>query len=919
MTPGSTYRLQLHAGFTFRDAAALVPYLARLGITHAYTSPILRARPGSTHGYDIIDHNLFNPEIGSSEDFAHFVGELRRHEMGLIIDFVPNHMGIGTENHWWFDVLEWGEESVYAGYFDIDWHPIRPQMQGKVLVPFLGEHFGKAVADGSLRLAYEHPGGFRFSYGEHRFPVTPTTYAEILAESRNPELTVLAGDFKRLGLGTNGTTRAMGRELVQRLAELASEPAVQSDLATIVEEINADEVRLEHLIDGQRYRIAFWRVASDEINYRRFFDINALAALRMEDPACLADTHRLIFELIERGDVAGLRIDHVDGLFDPIGYCDLLRSRAELFGQDLYLVVEKILARHESLRARWRVDGTTGYEYAALVTNLLVDAEAEPRLDRIYRRFTREQRPFEAIAYECRQVIMRTALAGELNVLANHLDRIAQADPRSRDFTLFGLRAALEEIVASFPVYRTYLKAEEIAEDDRRDIDWAIGRARKRDETGEQSIYDFIYDVLTTVLSQDGAPLLRERVHFAMRFQQFTAPVAAKGVEDTAFYRYHRFDALNEVGSDPGHFGVSLAAFHRENADRSRRRPASMLATSTHDTKRGEDVRARLAVLSEMPGEWGHAVTRWAQLNTRRRTSVGALVAPDRNDEYFLYQTLVGAWPVESIEASLEAETLRPFLERVEEYVVKALREAKRHSSWANPNAAYEEGTLTFVRRILDVSRASPFLTDFRRFVGRIARFGLYNSLAQLVLRLAGPGVPDTYQGTELWDLTLVDPDNRRPVDFALRERWLDELEAEQGAGDPAALARELLAGWSDGRIKLYVLSRLLQWRRAHAGILDRGAYTPLESTGAHAEHLCAYRLGDAVVAVARLTKRLLGERPGDPTGSIWGDTALVTPAEMGSYTNVLTSAVVPATGEVAVAELLRDLPVAVLIPTPAR
>jgi (1->4)-alpha-D-glucan 1-alpha-D-glucosylmutase len=915
VTPSATYRVQFNAAFTFRDAIEIVPYLADLGVTHLYASPILRARPGSMHGYDIIDHNAFNPEIGSADDFAELVRGLRDRGLGMIIDFVPNHMGIGPENRWWLDVLEWGEASPYATYFDIDWHPLRSGMTGKVLLPFLGEQYGEALAARKIRLGYQRPAGFVLQYSDLRFPVTPPTYATILRAAHNPELTVLAEDFARLSRGLDGALRPAGRELVDRLAELAKEQAVLGDLEAAVATFNDDPQKLDGLIGGQHYRISYWRVASDEINYRRFFDINALAGLRTEDAQCFADTHRLIFELLARRDIDGLRIDHVDGLFDPLGYCDLLKSRAELFGLDLYLVVEKILARHETLRERWRVDGTTGYEYLALILGQAIDADSEKRMDRLYRRFSGETKSFAEIAYESRKLIMATALAGELNVLAQRLDRIAQQDRKTRDYTLYGLRDALEEVVACFPVYRTYNRAGQIDDDDRRDIEWAVGRARKRDELREQSIYDFICDVLTTVGTTDPTPLVRERVNFAMRFQQFTAPVTAKAVEDTAYYRYHRLDALNEVGCSPSRFGTSVAAFHHSNVERSRKRPHGMLSTATHDTKRGEDTRMRLAVLSEIPRTWARSVGRWAQLNARRRIALDGRPAPDRNDEYFIYQTLVGAWPPELCGESFEAELLAPFVERLEHYFVKALRESKARSSWIHPNTEYEEAVLTFVRRILDVSRRSPFLEDFRRFACAAARFGAYNGLSQAVLRVMGPGVPDTYQGAELWDLTLVDPDNRRPVDFAQRRRLLADLRQRRASGDGPALCRSLLETWRDGRIKLYVLWRLLDWRRAHPEAFERGAYAPLETGGRFAEHVLAFRMGEALAVTSRLLTRMLGDRNDHPTGALWDD-SFVTVDDEREYTDVFSGAQLRATGgRLALAAVCRDLPVAVLEP----
>lgn len=916
MIPSSTYRVQFNEEFTFRDALAIVPYLADLGISHLYASPILRARPHSPHGYDIIDHNAFNPEIGSADDFQALVNGLRAHGLEMILDFVPNHMGIGPENRWWLDVLEWGERSPYASYFDIDWHPLRSGMEGKVLLPVLGEQYGEALEEKKIALRYQARSGFSLQYYDQAFPITPPTYGAILREAHNPVLTVLGEDFARLARGLNGELRSAGRDLVARLAELAEEPSVVEDLEEVVEGFNGDPHKIDEIVAGQHYRIAYWRVASDEINYRRFFDINTLAALRTEDAQCLADTHRLVFELLARHDISGLRIDHVDGLFDPLGYCDFLRSRAELMDLEFYLVVEKILARHETLRERWRVDGTTGYEYMALIAGTMIDAEMEPRIDRIYRRFTGVNETFAQIAYACRKLIMNTALAGELNVLAQRLDRIAQQDPKTRDFTLNGLRDVIEEIVACFPVYRTYIRPGIVGDDDRRDIDWAVGRARKLDQLREGSIYDFVRDVLTAVEPNGVSPAVeRDRLDFALRFQQFTAPVTAKAVEDTAYYRYHRLDALNDVGCDPSRFGVSVAAFHRENVERSRKRPAGMLTTSSHDTKRGEDVRARLAVLSEIPRQWGRSVGRWARLNARRRVLLDDRFSPKRNDEYFLYQSLVGAWPAEFIGGTIEDGALQRFLERLERYVVKALRESKTDSSWIHPNEEYEHAVCAFARRILDTSRRSPFLDDFVRFAGMVGRLGAYNSLAQVVLRSIGPGVPDTYRGAELWDLSFVDPDNRRPVDFAARAAMLSELQAASERTSRSSLARSLLDDWTSGRVKLYVTWRVMQWRRRHPEAFEPSAYGPLDVDGPFAAHAIAYRMGPAVVVTTRLPARLLGDREMHPVADVWEDTA-VTLQDGGSFVNVLTDEPARArAGRLRLAEVLRDLPVALLTP----
>ncbi len=668
---------------------------------------------------------------------------------------------------------------------------------------------------------------------------------------------------------------------------------------------------VERVIEAQHWRPASWRVAAEEINYRRFFDINGLAALRMENANCFGDAHRFVFELIAGGEVDGLRIDHVDGLFDPVGYCDLLRSRAQLLGQPMYLVIEKILAPNQELLARWRVDGTTGYEFMNAVTGLAVDARNERAITGVYQRFTRDALPFEEVAYRSKRRVLETALSGELNVLALRLDRLAQRDPHTRDFTLGALRRALLEAIAAFPIYRTYVTGAVVDPADRWYIERAIEAARSRDPSNEGSDYAFLRRVL---LAEHDDDAVRERyVEFAMRFQQLTAPVTAKGVEDTAFYRSVRLTALNEVGGDPARFGTSVEEFHRQNERRAAHHPHALLATATHDMKRGEDVRARLAAISEAPDRWRLALARWSRLNREHRGAVTPL------GEYAIYQTMLGAWPIALLGEELDPAALAAFAERIAAYSIKAGREAKLHTSWIKPDPDYERALEDFVRAILDPRGSPEFLATFARGARSLAATGMVNGLAQAVLKATAPGVPDTYQGTELWDLSLVDPDNRRPVDFASRADVLRELDAALAAGTPRErLARELLATWPDGRIKLYVLSTLLRHRAAAAWPDD--AYAPLAATGERAEHVVAYARGDAIVVVPRLVRTLSGEAA--PLGDVWADTvlALDETAAPQQYRDVLTGVTTLVRADDArpglrLSELLSSLPVAVLEP----
>ena len=902
----ATYRLQLHRDFTFRDATRILPYLAKLGVSHVYASPITEARPGSTHGYDIVDHNRINPEIGSDEDFSEFTAALRAHGMGLIVDFVPNHMGIGAENAWWLDVLEWGEESPFAPYFDINWHSPRPDLESRVLLPVLGDQYGVILENGEIELRFDAGSGSLVAwYYDHRFPISPRSYAAILAAGGDA-LAGAARDFAALAELPAAAARARAAELKRLLAERARLPAVAAAIDKALGQFAGAPgepesfVALHQLLEAQSYRIADWRVAGEEINYRRFFNINDLAGLRMELPELFDQTHRLMFRLIERGDVHGLRIDHIDGLFDPRGYCERLQQRSNT---PLYVLVEKILARYETL-PDWPVAGTTGYDFTNQVLAIFVDPAGETAMSRLYRRMAPGAESFDDVLYACKRRIMNVNLASEMNVLAREFHQLAMREWRTRDFTLGRMLSALEEVVAAFPVYRTYVSQRGCSSDDRRYIDWALGVARKRWRSADVTIFDFLRRVLTgeAAPQQDdaspGGPL-----YVAMHFQQVTGPVMAKAAEDTAFYRYVRLLALNEVGGDPSRFGMSVQAFHHLAQQRARQWPRAMVTTATHDTKRGEDARARLALLSEMPREWRGAVFHWLRLNRRHRIEVDGENVPDRNVEYLFYQALLGAWPPALTPE--DAAAMASLCERLDAYMLKAVRERKLETSWSSPNAAYEAAVSRFVRGVLDATRPNPFLADFNRFAAALARPGAVNSLAQLVLKLTVPGVPDIYQGGELWDFNLVDPDNRQPVDWGLRPALLAELDKAQ--------PKDLAPFWQDGREKLFATVRLLALRRAQPDLFAAGDYQPLETLGERGRHLCVFarRFGETslVVAVPRLVHQLY--RGGDAPD--WGDAAVAVPAN-GGWRNVFTSRRLGGAEQVAAAELLADFPVAVLL-----
>ena len=928
--PRATYRIQLSADFTFRDATALVDYLADLGVSHLYASPILAARRGSTHGYDIADHNRLNPELGSPEEFAALVARLHQRGMGLIVDFVPNHMGIaGRENRWWLDVLEWGEASPHAAFFDIDWNAGRADLRGKVLLPVLGDQYGTVLEKGEIALRFDAgEGTFCACYFEHGFPIAPYGYATILR--RVPPETLGDADTEALSALLAGAAllhdpkrRALARgdaaKLKQGLRDMAERRPL---LRAAIEEATAhfgghpDAPRswrnFHGLLEMQSYRLAYWRVAADEVNYRRFFNINELAGIRVELPEVFDRVHRFILSMVADGSINGLRIDHIDGLFDPRQYCDRLQAEATARAGkpgSLYVTVEKILARYETL-PDWPVAGTTGYEFANQVAGLFIDPQAERRFTRFYTSLTGRAESFDDILYASKMRIATVNLASEVSVLAQRFHEFAVLDRRTRDFTLTGMRNALCEVLAAFPVYRTYVDGKGAGAEDRRFIDWAIALAKRRSPAVDTSIFDFIHAILSGGLDEQSAGRRDEALLLAMRFQQVSGPVTAKGFEDTSYYRYARLLALNEVGGDPRRFGVSPAAFHHLNEERVRRWPHTMLATATHDTKRGEDTRMRLVVLSEVPEEWRRHVLLWLRFNRLKRGEIDGMPAPVRNDEYFFYQTVVGAWPLDL--DPTDAGAVSGFAGRIEETMIKAVREGKEQSSWGNPNAAYEAALRRFVASAVDASHANPFLSDLAGFVERIGRPAAISGLAQTALKLTCPGVPDIYQGCELWDFSLVDPDNRRPVHFESRRRLLAQLR-RAFAREPRAALEELAREWRQGHEKLFLLWRLLALRADRAELFASGDYLPLSATGSLAAHVCAFLRGHGGRSVAVVVPRLVA-RLGDAwSPADFGDTALALPTET-SWRNVITEERYDAAEPASLSRLWENFPVAVLI-----
>jgi (1->4)-alpha-D-glucan 1-alpha-D-glucosylmutase len=915
MKPRATYRLQCYERFGFDAVGTIAPYLARLGVSHIYASPWLKARPGSSHGYDIVDHQRLNPELGDDAAFEGMIAVLDRHGIGRILDFVPNHMGVGgSDNPLWLDALEWGRDSSYAGWFDIDWQPDRFSPRDKILVPLLGRQYGVELFDGKLELKFDvSEGSFAvWAYGVHKLPICPLFYQRILGDGR-PEL-------ERLGDACAAIPEwrpQMSRRAQDLKAGLARSVRDRPDLLDAVEcavrRLNGTPGlpeswnALHHLIQDQHWRVAHFRVAADDINFRRFFDNNELAGLRMELPDVFDHAHELVLRLLAEGKLDGLRIDHIDGLLDPKCY---LRQLRRAMGEAPYLVVEKILAYHESLREDWPVDGTTGYEFLNLVQALLVDSEGEAAMTANYAEFTCERRPFSEIVRDSKLKIMQYGMSGELNVLAREAVRVACERPETADFTWNVLRRAIREIVACFPVYRTYVNEDDpLRAEDRRDITWAMRVARFNEAGIDSTVFDFLEALLTgDLVSKGRSGFSRHAVlRCAMKVQQYSGPVMAKGLEDTAFYRYNRFVALNEVGGYPDHFGLTVAGFHKTMAQRARYWPHSMLTTSTHDTKRGEDARARLAVLSEIPEQWAKQVRLWSHVLRARRGDIEAKAPPDRNDEYLIYQLLVASWPVENLSDEHPHDAgWRDYVERLKQAVRKSIREAKVHSSWAAPDIGYEEAVLAFVDSALDPQESKAFLSSFLPFQRDVARWGARNSLVQTVLKLTAPGVPDIYQGAELWDLSLVDPDNRRPVDYERRLRLLDEIDSRKPS------LRELMDQWQSGAIKLFLTSRILRFRANYPELFERGTYEPLLSAGPRAEHIIGFVRIDVNRALLVIVARFPARNAANPG---WQGTTLAIPPQLagGTFCNLLTGARLRAREVEAELDLVFDaLPVAV-------
>ncbi|MEW6417659.1 MAG: malto-oligosyltrehalose synthase [Nitrospirota bacterium] len=979
--PISTYRLQFNKHFKFVDAKNIIGYLHELGITDIYASPYFKAKEGSLHGYDIVDHNTLNPEIGTEEEYKDLINELHKYDMGQILDIVPNHMCITSkDNVWWMDVLENGPSSIHACFFDIDWDPVKNELKNKLLLPILGDQYGKVLENQELKLGLEE-GAFFINYYDNKLPIRPQTYIQILKyrldelekslPGETPQLIELLSIITALSHLPPYTERdpekirerCREKEIIKkRLWSIYNE---SPDIKTFIDEnitaFNGIEGEprsfdlLDKLLNGQAYRLSYWRVATEEINYRRFFDINDLAAIRMEDPIVFKNTHRLVLRLIKEGSVTGLRVDHPDGLYNPLEYFQWLQRSCfiqlrlshleksiesipedvlqglkeddllydeydhvksgitklydEIVSSDpaykpFYIIGEKILIKDERMPADWPIFSTTGYVFLNALNGIFVKTENAKAFDDIYERFTKSKANFQDIVYEKKKLIMQVAMSSEINTLGHYLNMLSEKNRHTRDFTLNSLIAAIIEVIAFFPVYRTYITSSGVTDRDRHYIDLAVSKAKRKNPAISREIFDFLKNVLLLNYGADFTETDKnEWINFTMKFQQITGPVMAKGFEDTVFYAYNRLISLNEVGGSPDRFGTSLETFHGKNIERIKFWPHALIATSTHDTKRSEDVRARINVISEIPDEWRRCLITWRRLNKKKKPVVEGQRVPDLNEEYHLYQTLIGAWPI----GEMDEPGYEIFKKRIKDYMLKAIREAKVNTSWISPNTLYEDAVTMFIETIMSNAPDNKFIKDFTAFHKKISHYGMYNSLSLTLLKITSPGVPDFYQGTEIWDYSLVDPDNRRPVDYNFRIGMIEELKKGKTEITLPEFVRELTMNKENGKIKLYLIYKALNYRKKNRELFERGEYLPLEIMGQKAENACAFirRIGNnrVIIVTPRFFTRLMS-RPDDlPFGEhVWSDTFIVVPvAEPGAkYNNIFT-------GEVLTAREYRD------------
>ncbi|HLO47580.1 MAG TPA: malto-oligosyltrehalose synthase [Kamptonema sp.] len=926
--PTTTYRIQFHAGFDFKAATDIIDYLAELGITDLYASPIFKAREGSTHGYDVVDSNHLNPELGTSENFAELVNKIQEYSMGWVQDIVPNHMAYDTQNRFLMDVLEHGHESDYFDYFDIEWNHPYEDLRGRILSPMLGNFYADCLENGEIQLNYDES-GLSVNYFALRLPVRIESYAKFITHNlgqlarelgrRHPDFIKLLGI---LYLIKSTHSESKGKERYDQIAfvkcllwELYTQnPSVKEFIDKNLEFFNGKKGEpesfngLDSLLADQFYRLSFWKVGAEEINYRRFFTVNELISVKVEEIKVFHKTHALIFQMVEEGKFTGLRIDHIDGLYDPTEYLKRLRDKTG----DVYITVEKILEQKEDLPSYWPIQGTSGYDFLNYVNGIFCCCENEQKFTDIYYRFARRANTnYEQLFKEKKGLIVEKNLAGDVDNLAQLLKKISGQSRHGNDFTRLGLARALSAVLTIFSVYRTYINQDGLRESDSIYVKDAIAKAKLQEPRLLKEL-DFIEKLLLLEEEETLASEQREqRRHFVMKLQQLTGPLMAKGIEDTLFYVYNRLLSLNEVGGSPGHFGISLASFHEFNHKQQEIWPHKMNATATHDTKRGEDVRSRINVLSEIPEEWEKQVKAWSDINRSQRKNLKGRIVPDPNDEYFFYQTLVGTLPFEGIENT-------DFIERMKHFVIKAVREAKVHTAWLRPDNDYEAAFMAFVDNVLEPSEENKFIKEVMPFWKRVAQYGIFNSLSQTLLKATAPGVPDFYQGTEFWDLSHVDPDNRRPVDFERRVTVLREIK-EKAQGDILKLIEELISTREDARIKLFLIARILDARKEYQQVFQEGNYQPLAAIGNFKDHIVAFARSYGnriVVAVAPRFLTTLIQPEEMPLGEqVWGDTCIEFSQKMPSvWKDAITEQTVQSDGKLAIGEALKNFPVALLI-----
>lgn len=925
--PASTYRFQFHSEFPFQSAKNIIAYLAELGISDIYASPIFKARKGSTHGYDVVDPTLLNPELGTPEDFEALISDIKARDMGWVQDIVPNHMAYDSENTWLMDVLENGTDSEASDYFDIEWEHPYEDFKGRVLAPMLGNFYGQCLENGEIQLQYDES-GLTVNYYSLRLPVKIESYTRFLTQNlgqlgrllgrRHPDFVKLLGI---LYLIKNAPAEPRGKERYDEIAfvkgllwELYTQnPEVKDFIHNNIKFFNGENENqdrfsyLDSLLNDQFYRLAFWKVGAEEINYRRFFTVNELISVKVQEIKVFHKTHTFISQLVEEGKVTGLRIDHIDGLYDPTEYLKRLRAKVG----DAYITVEKILEFKEKLPEIWQIQGTSGYDFLNYVNGIFCQGKNEQQLTDLYQKFTGINIPYEQLFIDKKQLIVEKNLAGDVDNLARILKKIAGQTRLGIDFTMNGLKRTLAEVLVLFPVYRTYVNGDGLSEEDTSYIKEVIEAARGRIPLLVNEL-NFIEKLLLLEWEETLTPEQKGlRLHFVMRLQQLSGPLMAKGIEDTLFYVYNRLLSLNEVGGHPGKFGLTIADFHKFNQEQNSTWTHKMNATATHDTKRGEDVRARLNVLSEIPEEWENQVETWSDINRSCKIDVRGKAVPAPNDEYFFYQTLVGSYPFD--ESENEA-----FVGRIKDYMLKSVREAKLYTAWLRPDSAYEEGFLAFVDKVLDFDESNSFIQEFLPFQKRVADYGIFNSLSQTLLKYTSPGVPDTYQGTELWDLSMVDPDNRRPVDYEQRITFLKEIK-EKAQTDILTLIDDLLSNKEDGRIKLFLTYKALQARTQNLAIFQKGDYQPLEVSGKFKEHIVAFARSDGNKTIVVITPRFLTSlvKPGKyPLGEqVWQDTCVHLPPSVSStWQDAITDQKIQTNGTLPVGEALKYFPVALAI-----